>query len=89
MPRSRPHAALCVTVAHLDHAHLLQALERLAQRLERHPEVGRQRALARELLARRIAAGEDGLEEVGKDALGGVLNSRRVTARGYQSSELW
>ena len=64
-----------VAVARLDDADLLQALERLAQGLQRHPEVGGQLALARELLARRVAAGDDGLEEVDEDALGGVLNS--------------
>jgi hypothetical protein len=64
-------------VAGLDDAHLLQALERLAQGLERDAEVGREFALARQLLARRIAAGDDGLEEVDEDALGSVLNSRR------------
>jgi hypothetical protein len=56
-------------VARLDDAHLLQALERLAQGLERDPEVGRQLALARQLLARRVTAGDDGLEEVGEDAV--------------------
>jgi hypothetical protein len=65
-----------VAVARLDDAHLLQALERLAQRLERDPQVGRQLALARQLLARRVAARHNGLEQVGEDALRGVLNSR-------------
>jgi predicted transcriptional regulator len=64
-------------VARLDDADLLQALERLAQGLERDPEVGRELALARQLLACRVAAGDDGLEEAREDAVRGVLNSRR------------
>jgi hypothetical protein len=70
-----------VAVARLDDAHLLQALERLAQRLQRDPQVGRELALARQLLARRVAACHDGLQEVGEDALGGVLNSGQRVAR--------
>jgi hypothetical protein len=67
-----------VAVAGLHDAHLLQALERLAQRLQRDPEVGGQLALAGELLAGGVAAGDHGLEEIGEDALGGVLNSRHA-----------
>jgi hypothetical protein len=62
-------------VARLDYADLLQALERLAQRLQRDPEVRGQLALARQLLAGRVATGDDGLEEVDEDAIGSVLNS--------------
>ena len=67
-----------VPVARLDHPDLLQALERLAQRLQRHPQVRGQLALARQLLTRHVAAGHDRLEEVDEDALGGVLNSRHA-----------
>jgi hypothetical protein len=64
-------------VARLDDADLLQALERLAQGLERDPQVGRELALARQLLAGRVAAGDDGREEAREDAVRSVLNSRR------------
>jgi hypothetical protein len=67
-------------MARLDEPHLLQALERLAQRLQRHPEVDGQLALARKLLARRIAAGHDRLQQRGEDAVRSVLNSRHAAA---------
>ena len=59
-----------VAVADVDQAHLLEPLERLAQRAHRHAEVGGQRALGGELLAGLVAPAEERLEQRGEDLVG-------------------
>ncbi len=67
-----------VTVAHLDEPHLLQALERLAQGAECDIQLGGQFALARELLARRVPARQQGFQQGREDLFG---DERRRPAR--------
>ena len=78
-----------VAVAHLDEPQLLEPLDGLAHRGHVHPQLGRERALGRQLLARRVAPRQQLLAEDAEDLVGdeSALNGLGHRRPVYRCSE--